>query len=287
MYEELVETGQIAEIKTTKILQDDIESFFGRLRSGNNNNNPTVEQFCAKFSQTVVNKELTSSTLSNCIDNLDILAVSCKQSANNLVPRSYIMYANTDETLDEDDMNNWDDLGDLEGAFNDELVLSHDNNPKNMAEKLGVANVAGLIESRIQMNYKFDCDDCANIFEINEKVDQSIFVKNKKNVIPCASTYDICNICNHVMKVYCRSVHESAFIYGDVFNEIKSKLNLDDFYPLTTFEHDSGHKIFILKFVIEEFVRIFATTRAKELTLNEQKRFLRQKKTREVNFAGL
>lgn len=91
MYEELVETGQIAEIKTTKILQDDIESFFGRLRSGNNNNNPTVEQFCAKFSQTVVNKEFTSSTLSNCIDNLDILAVSCKQSANNLVPRSYIM----------------------------------------------------------------------------------------------------------------------------------------------------------------------------------------------------
>lgn len=93
MYEDLVETNLIPHLPTTSIQQDLLESFFGRMRSGNNNNNPTVEQFYANFRRTVVNKELTSSTLANCIDKLDILTVSSGQrETKSLESRDYIMF---------------------------------------------------------------------------------------------------------------------------------------------------------------------------------------------------
>lgn len=67
MYEELVQTGLFDKICTTDLQQDLLESFFGPMRSkGGNDTNPTQEQFIGNFRRIVLNKELTSSALSNC-----------------------------------------------------------------------------------------------------------------------------------------------------------------------------------------------------------------------------
>ena len=60
---------------------------------------------------------------------------------------------------------------------------------KSLAEELGVMNVAGVIESSIERNKKFDCGLCADVFESNVKIDSRLFVKNKKK---CYS------VCEHI-----------------------------------------------------------------------------------------
>lgn len=80
IYEEFVETNLITVLRTVSVQQDYLESFFGRMRAGNGNNtNPTEEQFNGNFRRTLINKELTCSALSNCVDKLDLLTVPSTQ----------------------------------------------------------------------------------------------------------------------------------------------------------------------------------------------------------------
>lgn len=80
MFTEFVENKKIMDFfPTRKLSQDPLENFFGRIRSNmGSNDNPTVEQFCAAYRKVLVNTELTSSALSNCVDQLNILQVSSK-----------------------------------------------------------------------------------------------------------------------------------------------------------------------------------------------------------------
>lgn len=92
------------------------------------------------------------------------------------------------------------------------------------AERMGIINVAGLIEGLIERNKQFDCNECSTTFEFNEKVSTELFVKNKKNVVPCMSTVKICEISHQVMNDYLNVTHESNFDYYKLFEIIKSKI---------------------------------------------------------------
>lgn len=92
------------------------------------------------------------------------------------------------------------------------------------AEQMGIINVAGLIEGLIERNKQFDCNECSTTFEFNEKVSTELFVKNKKNVVPCMSTVKICEISHQVMNDYLNVTHESNFGYYKLFEIIKSKI---------------------------------------------------------------
>lgn len=133
-------------------------------------------------------------------------------------------------------------------------------------EALGISNIAGLIEASIEKNQKFNCNDCSAIFESNEKVAASWFVKHKKNTIPCESTFKICAIGNKMISHYLNAVHESQFEYKIIFDQIKKQINLEDLYSRTNFDHDPDHKSFFVDLIIEELVRVRAVHRARVKT---------------------
>lgn len=270
IYQELVETKFISELRTTSIQQDLLESFFGRMRSGNNNN-PTVEQFSANFRRTVINTELTSSSLANCIDNLDILKISSQHTIDPSAEKQiFVMTAKQALSIDNET--------EEEELPEDFAIPNHADS--GIPADLGIANVAGIIESSIERNRKFNCEECSFIFEKNEKMDANLFIRNKKNVIPCKSTFDICKVSNVLS-----SIHESNFMYPNLVTQIKNQLK-EDLYNETCFEHNVDHKTFIIDLIIEEFIRIRATHRARQLTLDQHKKFVRHGKTHDVTFSG-
>lgn len=288
MHEELVDTEIIPQLFTCDIQQDLLESFFGRIRSSNGNNtNPTQEQFCANFRRILINKELTCSALSNCLDRLDILTVSSSQTVNNSNPTDFIMRPTIDIS------NAITDTGDdtADDVFNLECFTQLANEIENDMEcqlsvKMGIASVAGQIEALIEKNYKFDCGDCATIFEKNDKIDDSLFVKNKKSILPCESTFVVCSTANTLMSTYLQSGKECYFDYNELFSLIKDEIVYDDLYDKSCFEHNEGHKWFILELIVEQFIRIKAVFRARTLTLQHHKKFIRSCKTHDIHFAG-
>lgn len=74
---EYLDTGLIESVPTFYMSQDPLETFFGRVRSLNgNNDNPNVEQFSSALRKLLIHNEIVSSDLSNCTDQLNILTVS-------------------------------------------------------------------------------------------------------------------------------------------------------------------------------------------------------------------
>lgn len=287
MYVELVETKIIPELFTCDIQQDLLESFFGRIRSSNgDNSNPTQQQFCANFRRTVVNKELTCSALSNCMDRLDILTVSSGQTTSNSCPFNFIMRPTTEISDVIDDSESEEGNINLQSLENILEEVADDTKINTHAIKLGIANIAGQIEAMIEKNRKFACDDCATIFEQNNKIDVSLFIKNKKNTLPCASTFIICETANRLMSTYLRSVKVCYFDYSKLFSQIKGEIEFDDLYKQTSFEHNKDHKWFIAELIIEHFIRIRAVDIARTLTLDQHKKFIRSCKTHDIHFAG-
>lgn len=91
---------------------------------------------------------------------------------------------------------------------------------------------------------------------------------------------------NKILSNHLKSVHESNFNYEYVFNEIKSKVKIENLFNGTNFDHNLIHKNFIVEFIIEKFVKIFVIQRAKNITLMQHKNLVRSAKTHEIHFAG-
>lgn len=287
MYEEFVETNLIEKIQTTDLQQDLLESFFGRMRSkGGNNTNPTQEQFIGNFRRILLNKELTSSSLSNCVDKLEILHVSSTQSgqSSEVNDKSYLNFI---MNISEQNQQNSEDSQDDE-----ELDLENDeeetapNDVVDHSETLGIANLAGLIEASLSRSKKLSCNNCSSIFESSDdKIDPVFFIKNKKNVLPSKSTYEICNIGRQVMKSYFTSTHISHFEYDKLFKKIKDAINYDYLFIRTNFER-CDHKMFIIDCIIEEMVRMRCVAIARNVTVEQHKMFVRSAKTHDIHFYG-
>lgn len=285
MYQDLVETKTIETLPTTSIQQDFLESFFGRMRSGNGcNTNPSQEQFCANFRKTLINRELTCSALSNCIDKLDILTVSSTDLNRKSEGTNFIMRMNLE--IEEFHDENQDDVPLDELATDVPCENDNERTDISASTSLGVMSVAGIIEARIEKSRNFKCALCAKVFEENEKNNPDLFVKTKKNILPCKSTFTICELSNSTMNSYFALIHESHFEYEKVFNAIRKKLLPIELYCKTDFEHNPDHKRILIAMIIEEFIRIRATHRARQITLDAQTKLIRSAKIHDIHFAG-
>lgn len=157
-------------------------------------------------------------------------------------------------------------------------------------ELLGIASLAGSLEILIEKNKKISCRDCQTIFEMNEKIDVSLMIKNAKSKLPCKSTFDVCKVVNTVISRYLESVHISHFDYLALFNLIESKINYDNLYIQSSFDHCIDHKPFLVKLLIEEIIRFkcYAIARSETLKHHEQKKnkFTRSSKIHDIHFTG-
>lgn len=287
MYEEIVETKMMDKICTTDLQQDLLESFFSRMRSkGGCNTNPTQEQFGGIFRKTVLNSELTSSALANCIDRLKIMHISSKQPEDQDEQQpNYIM--NIQETDDDEG----DDELAGETCANIEMAETSDEevNPSGKTiQALGIAQFAGSTEhifDKMDKMKKKSCKHCATICEINEKIDADLWIKNSKFKRPCKSTYEICCTVNTEMSKYLKKVHLSHFNYWDLLEMIRKRIKFEDLYSKTN--DCLEHKTDMIDSLIEAAVKLKCYAKAREETLKHQEsNFSRSSKIHDIHFTG-
>lgn len=168
IYNNFVQNGDLDQFSVRRICQCPLESLFGRCRSHSMlgpNTNPTISQFKSIMRKVVVNNEVTSSTFSNCDDQLDIWSISSRAPGN-----SQITAIRTTEAIEADVV--LEDIIEAGGDEEDRFQLQHrivcDENPSN--EEIGIAHIAGQIDKRIEMGTKIKCNLCRAIIAENSKI---------------------------------------------------------------------------------------------------------------------
>lgn len=254
MYTRFVETNILKTLPTRKLNQDPLESFFSRCRSYSvlgSNTNPTVQQFCAAFRKILVHNEITSSTFSNCRDQLDLLYVSSDRPKTNNI--------SVPETFEDDD--------EYQMEFNDLTEQDHQT-------LYGIAYAAGCIEKKIESHAEFKCVGCKRIISTNEKLQIQFFPKNKLSQIPCKSTFKLCSLAYNILKPEMKKMN---FDYGVLLRKILRR-DFSNLYDETDFSSHEDHKQIFIKYIVEEFISMQASYAAKKATLDELKKQTNSKK---------
>lgn len=144
-----------------------------------------------------------------------------------------------------------------------------------------VAQIAYFIEKRIKTTKQFCCLLCRNIFELNEKVAENISIKPTQRA--CYSTFSICKQTERFMKAVLLT---GKINFEVIYHEILQSIDFDTLFMETDFTNHFDHKIFLIRYIIDEFIRIKGTHIAKNATLNEHKNSLRVKFHKLTHFMG-
>lgn len=144
-----------------------------------------------------------------------------------------------------------------------------------------VAHIASFIEGRIKLTKQFGCMLCKRIFDENTKKAEDVNLKSV--TMPCYSTFCICKQTERFIKI---DLLKGDIDFSVIYHEILQNLNFDLLYDGTDFSDHSDHKVFLIRFVVDEFVRIRATHIARTLTLNEHKKSLRVKLHKLLHYLG-
>lgn len=79
---------------------------------------------------------------------------------------------------------------------------------------------------------------------------------------------------------------ELNFDYDILVSGISRDISYVNMYARTDFEGHEHHKFSIVEFIVEEFIRIQANYMAKNATLNEQEKMLRNKLKKIIHNLG-
>lgn len=265
IYEECVDTGLLECLETFKFSQDNLESFFGRIRSVcGSDDNPTVEQFSAAFKKNVICNEIQSSEHANCSDalNLTILQVSSGQ-------RNVEIDLNGNEIPDDSD-------------HNEQLERIAKFGGKNVdgCTKISIAYIAGSIEERIRKSGRFECGDCFTMFDDNPILDGEF--TSMLRAVPCQSTFDICEIAHKFVE---NIPLDFNYTFKQAMDDILRVVEAKDIYPNTNFQGHETHKQFFIEFIATNYIDIQATYIAKRVTLKEQTLALRNRYRKMLHLA--
>lgn len=262
MYEKFVESGKLTAIPTQYLNQDPLENFFGRSRSClGSNTNPTVEQFCAAYRKTLVNLELTCSSLSNCADQLNILKITSLRSAQ---PKTSVapVIVRVEENKNKRKRTNDHDVQSITDLLNPTYKNpNQEEDPFSFdGSEITINALSKRIEHKITTEIRSHCLNCLEITKnIFNEPDQTV---------------KICSIANKHLRKHAFKID---FCYELLIKSIQEEIENYNLYIQTDFSHDLQHKSDLIRFIIEEFIRIRASCIAKKITLNEKKKLLRRK----------
>lgn len=278
IYEEYVLGGCLENLPLFFNGQDVLESFFSRIRAQLGcNDNPNVQEFKAAMRKLLFLNEISSSVFANCEDNLNILTVS---SVGECYSSDIRIGVNNECTVtDEEEI----PLVQEDSTEVEQIRL----NVSNLnSQEATIAFIAGTIEQKIASS-RFDCKECRticlNAFVANEKI-QGSFTNNSKTQRPCESTFIICKFTHEIFE---KNLNFEHFNYQDILKLISEALFEENLFRKTNFSHDYEHKDYFVGFIVDEYVRSYATYIAQNLTLEQQQILLRQYNRKITHFQGL
>lgn len=281
MFNDFVQTGYLESLPLFFNSQDMLESFFSRIRGIlGSNDNPSAQEFKAAIRKLLFFNEITSSIFANCEDNLNILTVSSvKQIESNNDVESNIEHDFEENYVENDDI--FEEVYQLQESSGDHEVGSEIKDKEDVT----IAFVAGIIEKKVSSS-KFSCKDCLTLFsclfEENDKI-SGRFIESIRTQKPCKSTFMICKLTHHIFD---DNLNASKFDYKTIYDRIDKRISRDVWFPKTDFSHDEDHKSHLIAFIVDEYVRAYATYVAQCLTLEQHQMLIRNANRKQTHFKG-
>lgn len=286
LYTTYVESNIISALPTNSLNQDPLEFFFGRIRScSGSNDNPTVEQFCSAYRKTLVSSELRCSTLSNCVDELSILHVPASQKPRMNAPNVIVRVEQTFSTSRKRNFSAASSTGveEIENLLMPKRTEENSDLYSFDGSNITVSYLAAKLGKKIEETTRSHCEHCINIMKNIFKENLKFESSHSIGRVPCQSTVDICRKANDNLRIH---AYKFDFNYASLLRAFEESLELYILYEKSDFSHNETHKIDLIRFIIEDFIRVRASYIARCITLNEKKKLLRRKHLKNVHFAG-
>lgn len=283
IYTKYVKEGDLKQFNVRRIGQCPLESLFSRCRSHSmlgSNTNPTVLQFRSLMRKILVNNEITGSTFANCVDKLDVLFLSSKVQPQNVSMQRQSVEDGISALNEAHQERNLyvDDNPECLASENEEIFQMEDRLKACVSnQEIGIAYIAGQIEKRLSLDKKIQCNLCVEVFSENDKLIVAAFPKTKANIIPCRSTYDLCELTD---KIFSPKMLKKDFNYTEIMNEIFTAIHASSIFPNSTFSLHPTHKKLLIKYIIEEYITARATEVCQRLTLDIQMKRCKQKRAK-------
>lgn len=283
IYTQYVMTNKLQEFPVRRVCQCPLEGLFSRCRSFSMlgpNTNPTVQQFKSLMRKILVNNEVTNPMFANCSDQLDILFVSSRVKKNLPNPNSSTV---NDQNISQSSaiaeqqpssrsqqhqqQSSNDNTEDINQEFVGENIIENeafDQLQTNLG--IGIAFVAGQIEKDI-LKSPINCELCAQILIENEKITVEGFPASRHTMVPCISTYYVCETAHQILESQKLSID---FDYAKISNDVLAKIQMNSVFPHTDFSRHSTHKIAFVFYIVETYIRMWATFVARKVTIKNQ-----------------
>lgn len=164
----------------------------------------------------------------------------------------------------------------------DKMSEIEDHSDEQLTD-LTISHIASCIEKRIRITKQFGCSLCKRVFDENIDKAECVPVNSMSIKKSCQSTFLICKQTDRFLKV---DLLKGDINFTVIYHEILQNLDFDSLYSETDFSHHYDHKIFLIRFVVDEYIKIKGTHIAKTLTLNEHKKVLRVRLHKLLHYLG-
>lgn len=275
IYEELVEKHHwLMFFATYRISQDHLEMFFGKIRSMNgNSDNPMAHQFVSAYRKLQLQCDISVSAFSNVTSLVtsNVLTISSFKNPRPILGTEVNAYRN-------------EPVGDVQPLLTSSLDESIEFSEweqhmagEYLTDRLqdpGIVYAANLIERKLRTCEQVYCQWCIKVLENNEKVDNGMTIDIGRG-IPCVSTYQLCKLTDTAIKIY---INTDPKFKQKIYNHIFELLDWVKIFPqFYDNHHDSDHKQFLVKFIVDEFINKKCAYIAKHTNLELHKKYLRNK----------
>lgn len=282
LYKDYVKDTNTDELFMFSVSQDHVESFFGCVRRMNGlNDNPNAQQFSAAYRKLLVHNEITTSTSSNCTNDITkILQVSSKREKKLSANQADLQIL---EDIDESVVvqNQIEYLNDSAFKIGEEFETQLQEHSK--------AYLASLVEAAVIQKIKNKkskgCFQCINVFSENEiTTDNFIDFLSKKQTIlePCKSTLDLIN----TVEVFLQNYTSVDASFQCVLNHIIEKIDISQLYVSSEFGEIHDHKKDFVRIIIDVYLDIKSMRLSKLMTRLSQDKLLRHTYLKELHRYG-
>lgn len=268
LFQEFVEERElIKSIRTYCFTQDPVEIFFGKIRSlCGYNDNPTWEQFVAAFRKLLSYSTIMYSSLSNCRSTEDLYS---NPFSNILTITSRRAPANRPN---EQDLLNID-IEEIDRFYSILSEIERQNGTESYLNDHTITHIATSIENRIKATKTFTCSSCQTVFQEN----------CRDTGILCDSTFEICKQTDRFLKP---EILTGKINFNVIYHEILENIDIHSLYQNTDFTDHFDHKVYLVRYIVDEFIRIKGTYIAKTVTFKEHENILRVRLHKLLHFLG-
>lgn len=249
-------------------------SFLNKRSLGGFNDNPNVIQFQAAYRKLLGNDSIMMSQNGNCqafdLSSNPFTDIHYISSRRDKI--SQISEADVEITVFEEVETLYQKLADLESSAHSDLTEGLKNHV--------IIHIANHIEAKIK-NIE-TCENCLKVFQICEKVHETL-LNSQLIQKPCMSTYNICKEGERFLKL---EVLKGDININTILYSIINNITIEQMFVEADFAEHRDHKLYLIRAIIEGFIRIKATHLARSATQDLHSKILRFKLKKLIHFYG-